>query len=354
MNNNGYFASMNTSEGFRSYFEEIFNSAQLDALYIIKGGSGTGKSTTMKKIGEHFEKKGFLVERFYCSSDVNSLDGIIIDSKIAVIDGTAPHTTDPKYPGAVDEIVNLSSCWDTDILKASKKEIIKLVTQKNSCYRKGYSFLSAAGKIKREMKNIVCENYKYEKMRHAVLRYIKQSGWKGTKKSKSLRHISSVGPDGVVVFKTFENMSDKICIVKNSHGCEEILFNEFIKQIDEIGLNCVISNDPICNENINAIFLPEVKTCIVMSDGTENLYDEKYKVFNMERFIDKETLGSNRTKLRFANKCYKSLIDGACDSFKDAKKIHDKVERIYSVSVDFDKVSEIAKELIERITNQLI
>ena len=354
MNNNGYFASMNTSEGFCSYFEEIFNSAQLDAVYIIKGGSGTGKSTTMKRIGEHFEKEGFLVERVFCSSDISSLDGVIIDNRIAVIDGTSPHTTDPKYPGAVDEIVNLSSCWDADKLKKHKKEIIKLASEKGTCYRKGYSFLSAAGRIKREMKSIVLENFKYDKMKRAISRYIKQNGWKGLKASHTLRHITCVGPDGVTTFKTFENMSEKICTVKNSHGCEGVFFTELIKQFDEANLKSVISYDPVCPENINAVYLPDVRICIVMSDGSENPYDEKYKVFNLERFIDKETLANNRSKLRFANKCYKSLIDGACDSFADAKKCHGKIEKIYSSAVDFNIVSGIAEELIEKISNIII
>ena len=121
--NNEYFAFMNTSEGFRSFFDDIFDPVVLDAYFIIKGGSGTGKSTIMKKIGDYFEKRGHLTERFCCSSDINSLDGVLIDGRIAVIDGTAPHTTDPKYPGAVDEIINLSECWDKAKLKNRKKEI---------------------------------------------------------------------------------------------------------------------------------------------------------------------------------------------------------------------------------------
>lgn len=354
MNNNGYFASMNTSEGFCSYFDEIFNSAHLDAVYIIKGGSGTGKSTTIKRIGEYFEKRGFCVERFYCSSDINSLDGVIVDNRVAVIDGTAPHTTDPKYPGAVDEIVNLSSCWDSDRLKKSKKEIIRLASEKSSCYRKGYSFLAAAGRIKKEMKNITLENFKYDKMKRAISRYIRQCGWKGVIASHTLRHVTGVGPDGVTSFKTFENMSERICTVKNSHGCECVFFEEFLKQLDDANLKCVISYDPICVGSVNAIYLPEVKACIVISDDTENLYDEKYKVFNLERFIDKETLARNRSKLRFANKCYKSLVEGACDSFSDAKKCHGMVEKIYSSAVDFDMVSKISDDLIEKISNIII
>ena len=47
-----------------------------------------------------------------CSSDNNSLDGIVIPKlKIAILDGTA-HVVDPVFPGVVDEIINLGQFWD--------------------------------------------------------------------------------------------------------------------------------------------------------------------------------------------------------------------------------------------------
>ena len=60
MNKNSYFASMNTSDGFKSYFDTVFDPSVLSSLYIIKGGSGTGKSTILDIvlcIAKHDEKK---------------------------------------------------------------------------------------------------------------------------------------------------------------------------------------------------------------------------------------------------------------------------------------------------------
>ena len=51
---------MNTSDGFKCYFDKVFDPSVLNSLYIIKGGSGTGKSTMMKRIGESFEKEHFV------------------------------------------------------------------------------------------------------------------------------------------------------------------------------------------------------------------------------------------------------------------------------------------------------
>lgn len=51
---------------------------------------------------------GESVEYYYCSSDTSSLDGIVLKhSGTAILDGTSPHTTDPAYPGAVEEIINM-------------------------------------------------------------------------------------------------------------------------------------------------------------------------------------------------------------------------------------------------------
>ena len=45
-----YFGAANGYSGFRSQFGEIFNSHNMEKLYILKGGPGTGKSTLLKRI----------------------------------------------------------------------------------------------------------------------------------------------------------------------------------------------------------------------------------------------------------------------------------------------------------------
>ena len=73
-----YFIASNSSEGFCSYYEGAFDVRKFNKIYVIKGGSGTGKATFMKKVAELAEEKGFGVRYIYCSSDAQSLDGIII------------------------------------------------------------------------------------------------------------------------------------------------------------------------------------------------------------------------------------------------------------------------------------
>ena len=129
-----YFASANGYSGFRSYFSNVFKREEYKKLYILKGGPGTGKSSFIKKVLSVFSDETIKREAIFCSSDIRSLDGVILEKagvKVAVIDGTAPHTSDAIFPGAVDKITNLGDAWDSKLLQNNRDIIIKSNTLKN-------------------------------------------------------------------------------------------------------------------------------------------------------------------------------------------------------------------------------
>lgn len=90
------FPGGNTSKGFYSFYRYILGQEDARRIICIKGGPGTGKSSLMKKIATHFNEKGYDIEFHHCSSDNNSLDGIVIKGlNVAMLDGTAPHVVVP-------------------------------------------------------------------------------------------------------------------------------------------------------------------------------------------------------------------------------------------------------------------
>ena len=72
-------------------------------IYIgVVGPVRTGKSTFMKRIAKACLDRGYKPHICPCSSDPDSLDLVVVpETKIVIMDGTAPHTIDPKYAGAV-------------------------------------------------------------------------------------------------------------------------------------------------------------------------------------------------------------------------------------------------------------
>ena len=131
-----YFLAANSFEGFVSHFSDSYSAESGYKTYIIKGGPGTGKSSLMKYVAIRAIEKGYTVHLCHCSSDPDSLDGVIIDEKKTVIlDGTAPHIVEPKYPGTCENIVDLGRFWDSENLRSKRIDIIN-ATNINKSFHK--------------------------------------------------------------------------------------------------------------------------------------------------------------------------------------------------------------------------
>ena len=141
---NAYFAASNSAHGFHSYYDECFDRKEITRLFAIKGGPGTGKSRFMRDVAEWGERVGWSAEMIYCSSDPDSLDGVILTRNgegIAVLDATAPHVYEPSRPGYREEIVNLGEFWNAELLRGHRDELDALNRRKKEAYRRGYRFL---------------------------------------------------------------------------------------------------------------------------------------------------------------------------------------------------------------------
>lgn len=87
-----FFLGANTPQGFVSRFDQLADPLDGWREFVIKGGPGTGKSSMMKRIAAEAGARCEHVELIHCSSDVDSLDGVILhDIKTSIADGTAPH-----------------------------------------------------------------------------------------------------------------------------------------------------------------------------------------------------------------------------------------------------------------------
>ena len=85
-----WFAAANSEHGFENHFPALFSAgAGADALYIVKGGPGTGKSGLMRRVARCAGEAGWQVVFLLCSSDPASLDGLLLTAP----DGrTSAHT----------------------------------------------------------------------------------------------------------------------------------------------------------------------------------------------------------------------------------------------------------------------
>ena len=118
VHSDGVFAAANSGRGFKSFYSQILSDARILRRYMIKGGPGTGKSSFMRRVASAAESEGYSVDYYYCSSDHTSLDAIVIEGVVALVDSTPPHVMEPELVGAKDEIVNIGEFWDSSALFA--------------------------------------------------------------------------------------------------------------------------------------------------------------------------------------------------------------------------------------------
>lgn len=348
-----YFAAANTCKGFRSLFDSIFSPETLRRLYIIKGGSGTGKSRLIGDIAEDAVKRGLDIEKFYCSSDVSSLDGLLIPAlDTAIVDGTAPHVTEAKYPGAVEIIIDLVQFMDIDFLASNKDQIIEKIKTKSHMYSTAYKYLAATEDINEAVQEILRTGYLADKAKASIERLFSEFSIGRSQQPAhahtDYRYISSISSKGQSTLDTLFKLGARIITVNNPYEFGMRYMTELTTHAGELGETRVVFPAPLNPSLSEAVYLPD-RNLVFMTVKEELSAPAIIKHINTERFIDKPLIRANRHKLRFAERCVETMMSGAFEAFSDAFAVHQSLEEIYIRSMDFS-----GKEaLTSRISSQI-
>ena len=197
-----YYAEGNTSRGFFSLYES--NLQGLDRIFILKGGSGTGKSTLIRSLADEWIKKDYDVEILNSARDNESIDGVIIPKlKVAVVNGKEPDVIKAKLPGLIEQYIDMSEALDSSKLEEHKEELIKLTEEIEGSYQIAYSKFAAALRIHDEWEKIYIENMDFTKA-NAVAEELTEKffGAKRLRKESVVKHrfLGAATPMGSVDF----------------------------------------------------------------------------------------------------------------------------------------------------------
>jgi hypothetical protein len=332
-----YFAAANSYRGFISYFDKIFPVAEFDRMFILKGGPGTGKSSLMRSISGKLKVDGFDIEHILCSSDPDSLDGVIAkkdEKKIAVIDGTSPHERDAIFPGAVDEIVNLGSNWDERWLRGKRSEIISLNEKKKSAYKTAYNYLRVAGECSsliRQTEEGAFDKYKAKYEAESLLSEFLIADDGGI----STRLISSFGRSGDHRIKLSNDEYNKVVSVGKNDDlfikiCADLLVSS--------GVNITLFPSAKDPEKLDAIILNKHNILIQATEESDADVCGLTKIQPVEY-----------EKIRLASELHRELLIESARWFKIASEIHFELEKIYSSAMDFTKNDAILSEIYAKI-----
>lgn len=336
-NSERYFAAANTCDGFVSYYDKIFS--KLDKLYVIKGGPGTGKSSLMRELGTRAENHGNSVEYFYCSFDPDSLDGLIINGCVGVIDGTAPHVYEPRISGALDETVDLSVFWDGGILNNSKKQLKELNAEKSRCFKLTYIYLASLGKIYELNRGLLEKCFKRNTFASDMLGRLSTEHMSAC--GRKLRIKTSFGRKGISSFPTYNDLAEKtICF---SDGFDTLMSSDLLfpicRECKRKGVLKTYSYSPFEKGRPNAIML---------SDNTAIISECDIGDYDVSEFMSRE-FSKMKNMLAENREIKNTLLACAEAQLKKTAEIHSEIEKIYISAMDFDAKEKFTEELVKKI-----
>ncbi len=349
-----YFLGANAPTGFYSLYPQLLPPEEARAIYILKGGPGCGKSTLMRRVGARMEEEGLKTEYTLCSGDPASLDALLLpELGVALVDGTAPHVVEPKYPGAVERYVNLGECYDSRALWARRKELMDCMSGYKGCYQRAYRCLGASAEISEDLRATLLTPELSEKLakraRGILSRELrkKRDVTGGQVKQRFLGAVTHLGP--MCLFETALAQCPRVYELVDSYGLAHEMLIHLLAGASAGGWDTVACPDPMAPDRLAHLLVPERGLAFLTSTTALPLPGKPYRRIRLDAAADRELLRRSRPRLRFAKKVSAALVEEAVDSLAQAKAMHDELESIYNPYVDFDRVEEIARQIQEEI-----
>lgn len=354
-NNFASFLGANAPQGFVSFFDELYNPYENCRAYIIKGGPGTGKSTLMKKVCSEAESRGYATEKIYCSSDPDSLDALIIpELRVSIADGTSPHTLEPKFPGACENIINTGDFWDKNKLRAKADEIRSITLENSLHHRRSSKYLSAAGHIYEENLRFVSKYTDKDKAENFAYRFAQREAPKKKDSAPGIRmkrFISGITPKGRLFLSDgIKALANRIIAIDDEYSAAAGMITERVGDIavkngyDVIFCYCPLKPKLQCEH----IIIPEKHLALMSVRGDHNTNLEFDRVIHARRFIY-EGIKDHTSYLRFNRRLIRELTDEAVSALGAAKAVHDKLEKLYADAMNYDKLNECSEKLCGEI-----
>lgn len=336
-------------KGFQGYFDWLDTQEQVP-LYLIKAGPGCGKSTLMTRLAQ---ASPMPVERIHCSSDPDSLDGVIFSRpRAAIIDATAPHTVEPAYPGAVQKVVDLHHALDNDYLTAHRGEIVALFRRCSALQEQAGRSIRAASSLLDDSRRLATPLVNEEKLlgwaRRLGSRRLPRTGHLG---SESIRLLSAVTPKGRMVFmNTVETLADEYIVLHDEQGAAAPLALALLRQMAlERGYSIITCPCPLREDAIDHLFIPELRLAFLTGNSWHPMVLANRQNVHCTRFLEKGGLRSLRARLRFDRKSAAELLKMASEAQRQAKASHDELECYYRTAADFSRLDEIAAQLTDTL-----
>jgi len=350
------FAGASTPKGFVDFFDYIMPLETAGKRYFLKGSSGSGKSTFIKKVAAGLEARGVDIEKFHCANDIESLDALFVSSLgLCIIDATAPHSHDPKIPIAIDKIIDFAEFIDEQKILKHLDEIKLLLNEKNMLNEKASYYLAATGNI------YLAQNKPYEatlnkrslnlliqKWAKLLEPHSKDSSF-GTNRKLFL---SAITPDGFTNFTSSYFSNCKVYgLLGETYAGMDAFLSEFRDRANKRRISTESFYSPFAPERLEYLHLPEAGiafAAVVSPWGYNGVMED---TIDMRTIFDAGLLKDIKPGMSAdsGKKLLDVSLDAAINSMNASRVLHGKIEKIYASAMDFEQMNTATEKIIKEI-----
>ena len=333
-----YFLGANTPEGFRSEYATLQNDSRINRLLIIKGGSGCGKSTLMKTLGVRAEEYGWTVERVLCSSDPDSLDGLVIpELGLALVDGTAPHVVEPALCGCGANYLNLGRCYREAELRPLIPAIRAAKAANTACYGPAYACLRAAAALTKARCQLLPRDRLRAVTEEALEQLLDGKLPQGKEKGRVRRiYLSGITPKGLLSISPGEG---RIWAIQDGWGAGTALLRTLADRWREAGEDLVLAMDPLDPEAVAGVILPKRQLGWLRVHPAFPGPKQAMLRLDLDAALEDNLSDAVAAGARELETAERRLLRQAVGWLQQAKAHHDLIEELYRPAVDFAAVT---------------
>ena len=342
----------NSAYGFYNRFDQIWPLCRARRVWVLKGGPGVGKSTFMRRLGQHLQDRGYSIEQFVCSSDNDSLDGLLApEIGVLLLDGTAPHVVDPRLPGAVDGILNLGAFLNEEALAAQREEIAALTRGTGESFARAYRILRAANNLRVDSAALLRAHVDEGRLCDAANRlanaYLPARSSAGQKGERKL-FVSAITPAGCVNALSGQPAQRRVAVtglwaapceaILRRIRCEALARGFFVESFW-----CAL--DP---KRLEHVRIEEPDLLFYTVNAFHGLTLPADHALDLNGLIPVPT-AAEREWLTGNEAMFQQLLGDAVACLSSAKAQHDALEALYTKHMDFAGVDRMLQGVKERI-----
>lgn len=338
-----FYLSANTPLGFVSRLNLLCDADRFSRILLLKGGTRKKRAELISLAAKTAGAAGHCVH-LAASVDSPNVPEAAYWGDVAIIDSALPHAIEPHYPGAVEEIIWLGSCFDAEKLQQNKTDIIALTEKEERLREQSRRYLSAADALQNDNYRIALEATDLEKIERQADR-IAAKAFKGNKAVEEIRIFS----DGYRLLPELSSMDfiRTVVLIEDEYGPSSgLLLKALHKRALNRNCHIVCGYSPLAPfERLEQLIFPELSLAFLTSNERLAVGCEPQRIINARRFTDKKLLSAYKNRIAFNRKAARQMFSQAHSLLQSAQKVHAELERLYDDALYQARFDELCQQI---------